>query len=506
MTNRIGDRPRFPLSNQRFDKGDAENISRYYEEIISRFTGSIYGQAWGCVSNPQVNIVTVALGGGNYERQIQFGKCALLYSVPAGGAVPNATSEDKGPWEATIVTYDSTRSGQPLQSLSMTAAFIQGQRPWILFKRSEVPTNLGNKARWDTSTNTEVVGAANLQESEIVTFRLSASYSTSDREDDWYRMAYIDSFSGSGATLTPVVVPIHWMDSQYYLDDVPPTQYTVVASALAFPGFPGAVGTFGFNPNSEMPALTKLMHWMAGKLGQHYSTTSTIQVTATNQASYKLKPGAFVANYGDVNGSWLSTPERGLLELHNDLTTAEQDIIDLNSVDVSLAQSISQFMTRYTKTPRLLTTLYCTPVQGSSSDWVDYTFDVRYDFYTEDPVSFAPTIADYDSATGQLRYKLVPEDSGYKVMFHLRNNAAEATKYTITAVHIVPYDDPSEELTGRPSLIVHQRYVNVPPPLGSAVETRVEFVVSLSPSTIGELTGSDEVIRPFAINIYGRNA
>lgn len=484
------------LSNQRFDKGDAENISRYYEEIIARFTGSIYGQAWGCVSNPQVNIVTVALGGGNYERQLQFGKCALLYSVPAGGAVTNATSEDKGPWEATIITYDSTRSGQPLQSLSMTAAFIQGQRPWILFKRSEVPTNLGNKARWDTSNNTEIVDAANLQESEIVTFRFSTSYSTSDRIDGWYRMAYIDSFSGSGATLTPVVVPIHWMDSQYYLDDVPPTQYTVVASALAFPGFPGAVGTFGFNPASEMPALAKLMHWITGKLGQHYSTTSTIQVTAVNQSSYQLKPGAFVANYGDVNGSWLATPPRGLLELNADLTTAEQDIIDLNSEDVSLAQSISQFMTRYTTTPRLLTTLYVRPTVTSWPS--DVTFTVTYDTVAVEPSAFSPVLipwAETAVPSGQLAYRFTAvdgDDNERKMNLELFSSS-----YMLTAANVVHYISHIGSLTGQAGLSVNQRYNGILPPGSNLLLT---FVIE---DTEGDV--ATDVVTPFTVFIYGRN-
>lgn len=495
MTNRIGDRPRFPLSNQRFDKGDAENISRYYEEIISRFTGSIYGQAWGCVSNPQFSIATVSLGGGNYDRQLQFGKCALLYSVPAAGAVLNATSEDKGPWEATIVTYDSTRSGQPLQSLSLTAAFTQGQRPWVLFKRGEVPTNLGNKARWDTSTNTEVVGAANLQESEIVTFRLSASYSTSDREDGWYRMAYIDSFSGSGLTLTPVVVPIHWMDSQYYRDDVPPTQYTVVASALAFPGFPGAVGAFGFNPDSEMPTLAKLLHWTIGKLGQHFSSTNTVQVTAPFADTYKVKPGAFIANYSG-DGSWLSTPERGLLELHNDLATAEQDIIDLNSVDVSLAQSISQFMTRYMMTPRLLATMYVRPVVTSWPSNV--TFTVTYDTSAVEPVSFSPALVPWTGSavpTNQLAYRLSAVDGASderKITLELFSSS-----YMLTSVNVVHYISHIGSLTGQSGLSVNQRYNGILPPGSNLLLT---FVVEET-----EGSSATDVVTPFTVYIYGRN-
>lgn len=508
MTNRIGDRPRFPLSNQRFDKGDAENIARYYEEIISRFTGSIYGQAWGCVSNPQFEVVTGSIAG----PYIRPKRCVLLHSVPAdtaaGGTNPlNTTSEDKGPWDATIVQFDPDRPGQPAQGMATSTYLPTGRpplRPWVLFRRLETATNTGNKAWWNTSTNTEDIGATPLQDSEYVEFKLSTTYSSNDRIAGWYRCAYIDSWGSPASAATPVIVPIHWMDSQYYADSTPPVAGTAIASALALSGYPGAIGTFGFNPATEMPELAKLLHWTVGKLGQHFSTVNTVQVTEPFAATYNVKPGAFVANYtGD--GGWLSTPPRGLLELHTDLAAAEQDITDLQAVDLSIIQSVGTLLSRIVKTPRLLTTLYFTPVQGSSSDWTDYTFDLRYDSATQDPVSFAPTIADYDSATGQLRYKLVPQSSGKKIKFHLRNNSAEATKYTITSVHIVPYDDPSEELEGRPALLVHQRYINVPPPLGSALETSVEFAVSLSPSTIGELTGSDEVIRPFAINIYGRN-
>lgn len=518
MTNRIGDRPRFPLPNQRFDKGDAENIAQYYEEIISRFTGSIYGQAWGCVSNPGFSVVPVVISGAPTQYHMRFERCVLLYSVPEQGSV-QAPGIDRGPWQATLVAYDPDEESQPVQSLIVNAFATTQSRPWILFRRRETSSSVGNKAYWDTALNTERIGTANLKQAEYVEFRLSLSYTTSDTTAGWYRMAYIDSWAGTGASATPTIIPIHWMDSQYYADNTPPTQSVAVGSALASPSFGAAFGEKGFNPYNEMPNLAKLMHWIAGKLGQHYSTTSTLQVSASDQALYNVKPGAFVLNYGDVGGGWLSTPERGLLELHNDLATAEQDIVDLNqdivylnARDDSLSQASDLFMTRYMRTTRLLHTLYVTPVLGDTSAWEDYTFDVRVTS-AQEPSSFSPRLGTWSDTAAALRYIFVPQtlggSDGRYLTFTIGSSLTQpaAQTYEISSIAIVAHEYPEVGTSGSwGDLIVQQRYwsstgptVPVPPlTLTDSAELSVFFVVQSIEDDVGRA-------RPFTINIYGRN-
>ena len=484
MTNRIGDRPRFPLSNQRFDKGDAENIARYYEEIISRFTGSIYGQAWGCMSNPQFEVVTGSLAG----PYIRPKRCVLLYTVPADGTL-NTTDQDLGPWNATIVQFDPARAGQPVQSLYTSTYFPAGRpplRPWILFRRSEAATNTGNKAYWDTDSNTEEVGAAPLQDSEYVEFRLSTTYSSGDRGAGWYRCAYIDSWGSPASAATPVIKPIHWMDSQYYKDDVPPPISLPVASALVPANIPGAVGAFGFNPLTEMPELSKLLHWMAGKLGQHYSTESTLQVTEANQSTFGLKPGAFVSNL-NAEGGWLSTPPRGLVELDTAAT--------------AVAAALATFQAQVRRTSRLLHVLYVTPTAPFLGEGAipPVTFNVSEGSDTTEPTSLAPTIGATGSGAS-LQYALsspsiVPGGGGFNVTLQL---TCDPAAYSLSSVVVSPYLGSTigigDDATVYP---INQRYTAALPPAAALTLTFSTYAYNVSLTNV--------FIRPFAVHIYGRN-
>jgi hypothetical protein len=493
MTNRIGDRPRFPLQNQRFDKGDAEDIARYYEEIISRFTGSIYGQAWGCLSNPKFEVLTSTLAG----PYIKPNKCVLLYSVPEDGTL-NTTSTDVGPWEATTVLYDPEKAGQPEQALYLNAFFSATpqlrKRPWILFRRMETATGVGNKAYWDTSSNTEEIGAAPLRQSEYVEFKLSVTYSSNDRAAGWYRMAYIDAWGSPASASNPVIVPVHWIDSQYYTDSTPPTQSIAVGVTMNSPNQPASDGQKGFVPSAEMPELAKVLHWVTGKLAQHYSSTGTLQVASATESVYNTKAGAFVHNF-NVPGGWLSTPARGLLELDTDLAAAEEAIVNLNAVDVSIVQAADDFLQKYRSTPRLLHALYVRPVDNGA--WTDTTFTVTYDSATVEPIGFSPTLAPYTGGplAAQMNYQFTPVDGGdgeRKIILQLIG-----TSYMITAVNIVHHISHIGTLSGQSGLSVNQKYDGILPP-GTSVG--VVFVVEET-----EGSSATDVVTPFTVYIYGRN-
>ena len=497
MTNRIGDRPQFPLSNQRFDKGDANNISRYYEEIISRFTGSIYGQAWGCMSNPSFTVVPVSSPFTGTLYYIRPQRCVLMYSMPADGT-DNFQFDDKGPWNATIVQFDPVKPGQPVVSLATLASFNAGQRPWILFRRNETDTNVGNKAYWNTSTNTEDIGAEPLQRSEYVEFRLSTSYSSSDRSAGWHRCAYIDSWGTPGSSQTPVIVPIHWMDSLFYNQTTPPVQGTRVGMAFAHPSAPAAVYETGFDPTRDMPELGKLMHWVTGKLGQHYSTTNVRQLSGTAASSVNLKDGAFTM-VNDADGGWLSTPSRGLVELDTDLTFVEDD--RLPTIEQRLTD-LEYNIEYYRRTTRLLHTLYVTPV-GDGSPWTDTTFNVVVCSQTNILNSFSPNIrafTDPGPALGasDLVYQFVPlAETGKKTTLTL----SAGTSFILTSVNIIANDYPNLSLVGREFVTATQNYMTPASPITMPPGRylQLQFVID---SGNGE--GSDEM-RPFTVHIYGRN-
>ena len=500
MTNRIGDRPRFPLSNQRFDKGDAENIARYYEEIISRFTGSIYGQAWGFMSNPGFEVITGSVAGPYIRPQ----RCVLMYSMPADGT-DNFQYDDKGPWEGTIVQFDPARAGQPVQALYTNVYLPSGRpplRPWILFRRLETATNTGNKAYWNTATNTEDIGAAPLQDSEYVEFKLSTTYSTSDRSAGWHRCAYIDSWGSPASADTPVIVPIHWMDSLFYNQTSPPVQATRVGMALSHPAAPAAAYSTGFDPTREMPELGKLLHWMAGKLGQHYSTTNVQQLSGTAATSLNLKNGAFIT-VNDGDGGWLSTPDRGLVELHTDLAAAEQDIVDLQAVDLSLIQSVGVLMSRIMKTYRVLCSLYVTPVYDGGS-WADTTFTAVPASSVSSTDSFSPDVRKISVGppllANDLVYDFVPVTASTTAGVQL--TLSIGSNFEIGSVSVVPHGEVNTALGSSLSVTVTQNYrtdtgITLPP--GRFIRT--QFAVrSASDGTLGA-----DLSRPFTVHIYGRN-
>ena len=497
MTNRIGDRPRFPLPNQRFDKGDAEAISEYYESIISRFVGSMYGQAWGCVSNPQFYVESETVGGVSFYF-VKMQKCVLLESVPDSGTL-NTTTQDYGPWNARLVHYDPARTGQSLQLLNLFG--LNGQRRWILFRRAETATGTSNKAYWDTTSNSEAIGAQPLVTSELVEFTTTLTYTESLRSAGWVRMAYIDSWTSPSA---PVIIPVHWIDSQYYNDSTPPVTGTALGSTLAFPTVPAYFGVKGFSPTSEMPELAKVLHWIINKLAQHYSTDNITQVTEANAATFGVKPGSFVLNYARTGG-WLSTPQKGLVELDADI--ADQALLIQSATAFGISTRAS-----YLKTPRLLASLYVTPV---GSPWAPdppettptTTFDVRIDsIHTPGTTTtFAPSLGAAGSGA-DITYTFTAVYTTYELQqwgmrkVKLDLQVDDPTEYVLTSVDVVAHASASDQLEST-AIVAHQFYGAgfTPPSSTLSVEFQVQPTQSISGTEVRGLK------RPFTVYIYGRN-
>ncbi len=488
MTNRIGDRPRFPLPNQRFDKGDAEAISQYYESIISRFVGSMYGQAWGCVSNPQFYVESETVLGVSYNF-LKMQQCVLLESTPDSGTL-NTTTQDYGPWNARLVHYQPGRDGQSLQRLNLF--LLNNTRPWILFRRAETATGLGNKVYWDTSSNSEAIGAQPLVTSEFVEFTTALTYTESLRSQGWVRMAYIDSWASPSA---PVVIPVHWIDSQYYNDSTPPTAGTAVGVVLNSPNDPAEDRAKGFSPLTEMPELAKVLHWVTGVLGQHYSTSSTIPVAASTEATYNVKTGAFISNLA-TSGGWLSRPARGLTELHTSLTDVEL------AVQVLTAQ-LSSYTVQASKTPRLLASMYVTP-PGFAIPWEEYTFSVVIDpVHTPGSIpSLAPSLG-LPASSANISYVFTPLPQSYDPYIRQTRRArldlaVKSGSYGLTAVTIIPHAVVADQTHYEDEVVVPvvQQLYTPSPTIFPTAQLTIEFEVSPFQSRPN---------RPFTVYIYGRN-
>jgi hypothetical protein len=304
-------------------------------------------------------------------------------------------------------------------------------------------------------------------------------------------MAYIDSWTSPSA---PVIIPVHWIDSQYY-NDTPPTAGTAVGVVLNSPNDPAEDRAKGFAPLTEMPELAKVLHWVTGVLGQHYSTSSTIPVAASTEATYNVKTGAFISNLA-TSGGWLSRPARGLTELHTSLTDVEL------AVQVLTAQ-LSSYTVQASKTPRLLASMYVTP-SGFAVPWEEYTFSV-----VTDPVhtpgstqSLAPSLG-LPSSSANISYVFTPLPQSYDPFIRETRRArldlaVQSGSYGLTAVTIIPHAVVADQTHFEDEVVVPvvQQLYTPNPTIFPTAQLTIEFEVSPFQS---------RPKRPFTVYIYGRN-
>lgn len=354
---RTGDRPNYLLPNQRFDKGDALRINQLWEETQLRLSGGVFGQAWGCLTAPQLTLRVAAP-----QVFIDVGPCSLIISKPTDGL--NPPDLEDGTHEGQVVIHDPARATQTSSYIDITAFAPTsigggggaGLRCWLLFKREEGPTDLDDKAYWDTGPGAESTSPTNLITQEYVSFAATATVpsasSTYGEANGWFRFAYISSWADPAG---PTLVPLHWIHAPYVTTVTPPTS-SGTQTALApteLTAFESG-GTRGFSPALGMPSMGRLMHWVLGKLSQHYSTASITQSS-----------GNFTQpSEGD---GWMATPPKGLVEVDAALTAATA-AIDANTAAIDALRATIGML------HRPLATIYAVRV-GSGS----YTFNPYMD-------------------------------------------------------------------------------------------------------------------------------
>lgn len=353
---RIGDRQRYPLPNQRFGKATAAQLAELYETLISRFVGSIVGQAWGCITAPNLSAQYIA--GPPTEVRINVGECLFVQSITASGV--NTRDVDRGPYITKIILHDPLRSTQTSSSIDVTAyaptalgggGGTNGQPCWLVFRRQEAPGNFDNEVFWDTTSDAENIGADNLLTMEWVEFAAVATIpsaaSAYGEENGWFRFAYIpfwDLVNG------PTLMPIHWIHSTFFRGPTPPT-IAGGQSALAAgtsESWDGG-GNSGFSPLLGMPSVGKLLHWLTMKVGQHVDPQNVRELGRDlPEPVAGLTTGAVVQSGLNPNG-WLTVPNRGLVQLDTDLTAAEAALVqatnDIITVDVRTRNTFRPIIT-----------------------------------------------------------------------------------------------------------------------------------------------------------------
>lgn len=348
---KIGNRPNFPLNNQRFDKGDATDIYEVFEDTLTQVVGAVFGQTWGCLSRLQWTWRSA-------DNHIEFGKMTFLAVLPDGATAPDLQDTVSPELRGPIVQHDPASPAQASSDLDMSA--LVAQKCWLLFRRAEAETDSANKAFWDTSATAEDIGTANMRVRTRVEFAAvttagwDSAYSPTN---GWFPFAYVSAWGAFG----PTVVPIHWTESAYFnINGPPPTgaahQSALVGAADVSGLANRPAGTQGFNPSLDMPSMTKLLRWALLKLGQHMSPAQNVELIHSGQIPGMTGGGFHSADAGAT--SWLQPPPRGLVELHTALEAAE-------AVTSAISDNISRMFRAYGKVGSYLGSASWNPSTGT---------------------------------------------------------------------------------------------------------------------------------------------
>lgn len=300
-----GDRPNFPLANQRLDKVDIEAISDLVGENIMRTVGGLLGPCAGLLSD-----VTVTYDSG--LQTITIGACRLGYAKAAPGS---SVAIDGG-----VVRWDPAID--PTGGTISVALFGTNQNDdgYVFFKREEFASDEENRAYYDALAQEKKVGVANTRIRETISLGTALTYDGLSRDDGWFPFLYLKWFVTGGE---PSVYKISAFDGfGGGVDNA--------GVARAFGGDQG----LGVDWDEGYVGVSRLFREVIGSLQHAYDNDFTLNnlgsVTSTiSEQAYRW------TGYGLV---------RGLKQLHADLSTAETtlnpvpgQITDINAAIAPIA-------------------------------------------------------------------------------------------------------------------------------------------------------------------------
>jgi len=312
-----GDRPNFPLANQRLDKVDVEAISDLIGENIMRTVGALLGPCGGLLSD----VTTTYDGTGG---TLTIGACRLGYAGLASGS---SNSYDGGVirWDP---TYSTGNGVVTVSSLGTTA----GSSGYIFFKKSELETDEENRAYYDSLAQEKKVGVGNTRVRETALFAVSSSYTGFAVADGWHPFLYLawDSTGGS-----PTIYRISVFDSFGSVGSQRlNAQLARSRSSSTGYGVPWSQGHIGFS---------RMLREIIGGLQHAYDNDFTLNAD-----------GSIATNVSDLAYRWAGYGlTRGLKQLDADLTTAETDITTIQSDISTLQSNLTSTDNRAARTPVL---------------------------------------------------------------------------------------------------------------------------------------------------------
>ena len=294
-----GDRPNFPLTNQRLDKVDIEAISDLIAENTMRTIGSILGPCGGLLSD----VVTTydSLAG-----TLTIGACRLGYSHYASGST---TAYDGG-----VVRWDPASAYVAGGDVVDVSAFgtTAGSAGYIFFRRSELAADEDNRAYYDALAQEKKVGVANTRIREIAEFGTELTYDGLSRDDGWFPFLYLHwNVTGNNPDVYKISVFDGFsggiLDSQV-------VRRTMGNTGLGVPWSQGHIG------------VVRLFREVIGSLQHVYDNGFTLNADGS------------LDNLGDLTYRWSGYDlPRGINQLNADLNAAQTSI-----------QSIEDLLTGFT--------------------------------------------------------------------------------------------------------------------------------------------------------------
>lgn len=201
-----GDRPIFPLPNQRLDKKDLNFVSTFIQETINRSLGSIFSGNGGLLSKLEYSLSY----NSPTEVAVSFLAFRAAWSAPLAG--------DPSVYDGGVMTYDPTRPAQVTSSWPIEAFAGQATTFWAKRYASSNAV-VDNRAYWQGGTKYAATQTVESEYVEIVP-RLSSA-GPPDAEFRWVQIAYIQAAGWSG--FTPTIKGIYFPDSKFFPDGAGPS-------------------------------------------------------------------------------------------------------------------------------------------------------------------------------------------------------------------------------------------------------------------------------------------
>lgn len=317
----FGDRPNFPLSNQRLDKVDVEAISDLIEESMMRMWAGIMGPSSGLLSDVSFSWSSPNLTIG----ACRLGYCAIDGDVSDGG----------------IVRHDPDITGT--SSLNLTAYI--GSTCWLFFKRLDKESDEENRAYWDGLAQEKKVGLANTRMREYAGFAVSATLEDADSshpsQQGYHPFAYI----GGWVTGDPAVTKIHYFEAG---------QYNGLANSLLFQRggtVPASIAEASINERGYETFAPRGVAQLARAILARLCTYM--------DSTWVLGTNFNITTAGSVG--WNTTPTRGLKQINDLLDNTVIKPLFLFAVSVSGGNYDSYLYNNWSFTPPV--------VVGSESAW-----------------------------------------------------------------------------------------------------------------------------------------